>query len=254
MGATAPGRQTDARVAALAHLFDHAALFPPASMTMPEALVEDRRVRAAPERWLVRRFVCPLTRVLEVGPGQVPLSVVLDAGPDERLDDPRVEAVEVPPNRDADGALPDGVEVYVERPVSELSWLSRVAAAGHRAKVRCGGASVPSAEELADFVRRCRELGLAFKATAGLHHALRGEHEHGFLNLLAAAVFGDEEEALSERDTRAFGLEERAFSWHRRTADAAEVARVRRDLFVGIGSCSIGEPVGELRGLGILTA
>lgn len=252
MALEAASTQVDARHSALAQLFDHAALFPPASMTMTEALREDRRLRAAPQRWLVRRFVCPLTRLEELGPEQVPLSVVLDADPDGRLaDDGRVEAVEVPPGRDAP-RLPQEIEVYMEVPPAELGRLDGVQASGSRAKVRCGGASVPSVGELAAFLRRCRQLGLAFKATAGLHHAVRGDGEHGLVNLLAACVFGDEEEALAERDAQAFGLDEVGLSWRGRSADAAELARVRRELFVGVGSCSVREPVDELRALGIL--
>jgi hypothetical protein len=250
LGAATAGTDTDARRAALAELFDHAALFPPAAMPMPDALREDRRVRAGAAAWLVRRFVCPLTRLEEVGAEQVRLSVVLDAEADERLADPRVEAVEVPPGREAPD-VPDRLEVYVERRLEELTWLDETAAARRRAKVRCGGATVPSVVLLAAFVRRCRELGVAFKATAGLHHPVRGEHEHGFLNLLAAAVFGDEEEALAERDPAAFGLDGRAFSWRGRSAAGPELARVRRELFVGIGSCSIQEPVDDLRALGL---
>ena len=65
-------------------------------------------------------------------------------------------------------------EVYVERPVDGLDWLDEVAALGRRAKVRCGGSSVPSVAELAAFVRRCRELGVPFKATAGPAPPRRG--------------------------------------------------------------------------------
>jgi hypothetical protein len=70
-------------------------------------------------------------------------------------------------------------------------------------KIRCGGARVPSVEEVAAFVRGCRERGAVFKATAGLHHAyptLAGEH--GFLNLLAAAVFGDRKRRCARRPAR----------------------------------------------------
>jgi hypothetical protein len=243
-----------ARRAALEGLFDHAALFPPASMPTAEALAEDRRVRAGDEAWLVRRFVCPLSRLSELGDADLPLSVVLDAAADERLRDGRVEAVEIPPGRAADG-LPRGVEAYVERSLDELGWLDGLAAAGLRAKVRCGGAAVPPVEALAAFVRRCRALGLPFKATAGLHHPIRGEREHGFLNLLAASAFaGDEEAALAERDPRAFTFDDDRFAWRGRAAGAAELARIRRDLFTGIGSCSISEPVDDLRTLGILPA
>ena len=118
-----------------------------------------------------------------------------------------------------------------------------------RTKLRCGGARVPSAGEVAEFVRRCRDEGTRFKATAGLHHALPTDGEHGFLNLLAACVFGDEEAMLATRD---IDLDAESFRAAGRTADTADCARVRRDLFASIGSCSFEEPVGELRELGIL--
>ena len=51
---------------------------------------------------------------------------------------------------------------------------------------------MPTVEELADFIRGCRSRGLVFKATAGLHHAYPTQAgEHGFLNVLAAAVSTD---------------------------------------------------------------
>jgi hypothetical protein len=116
-------------------------------------------------------------------------------------------------------------------------------------KLRCGGARVPSVDEVAEFIRSCRARGERFKATAGLHHALPTNGEHGFLNLLAACVFGDEEQMLR---TREIELDESSFRADGRTADADECARVRRELFHSIGSCSFAEPVGELRGLGVL--
>jgi hypothetical protein len=125
---------------------------------------------------------------------------------------------------------------------------------GLRAKVRCGGADVPSVEALAGFVRGCREHGLVFKATAGLHRPIRRAGEHGFLNLLAAAVFGDEERALAEEDPTEFGLDARVFTWGDHGAGAEEVARVRRELFAAFGSCSVVEPVEHLRALGDLPA
>jgi hypothetical protein len=248
------GTHTDARWAALAGLIDHAPLFPPASMTMADALAEDARVRTGAEAWLVGRFVVPLTRLDELGGAELPLSVVLDADPDERLADPRVEAAEVPPGRSPDALERHGLDVYVERPLEALDWLDELSAGGLRAKVRCGGRSVPGVEQLAAFVRRCRELSLPFKATAGLHQPIRGESEHGFLNLLAAAAFGDEEAALADGDAAAFGLTSDRFSWRGHTADAGELARIRRELFVGFGSCSAREPAEHLKSLGILTA
>jgi hypothetical protein len=236
----------DARRALLGASIDHAALFPPASMSMSDALQEDGRVRAAPEAWLVRRFVVPASRLDELGDAQVPLSLVLDAPYDGA--DERIEAVEAPPGVDPAAVAWLAPEVYVELPAD----LERLRTLGLRAKVRCGGVRVPSVDELADVVRSCRELGLVVKATAGLHHAVRTNGEHGFLNLLAAAVFGDEPTALAESSADAFALDERAFRWRDRIADAVEVAHVRRELFAGFGSCSVAEPADELRALGIL--
>ncbi len=116
-------------------------------------------------------------------------------------------------------------------------------------KLRCGGTRIPTVEEVAAFVRRCRDEGRRFKATAALHHALPTGGEHGFLNLLAACVFGDEEAMLT---TRELELDADSFRAGGRSADAAECARVRRELFASIGSCSFAEPVGELKALGIL--
>ena len=121
-------------------------------------------------------------------------------------------------------------------------------------KIRCGGASVPTVEELAAFVRDCRERGVLFKATAGLHHAYPTDAgEHGFLNLLAAAAFGDEEEAL-RAPRGSFELDARSFRWNGREADGDELALMRSTLLHSVGSCSFFEPVGELEELGVLSS
>ena len=131
--------------------------------------------------------------------------------------------------------------------------LDHLAELGLRAKVRCGGANVPNADALALFVRACRERRLVFKATAGLHRAVRSDGDYGFLNLLAASVFeGQEEVALAESDSSAFTLDAGVFGWRDRSAPAKELIRVRRELFHSIGSCSFFEPVEELEVLGML--
>lgn len=55
---------TDARTAALGALIDYAGLFPPASLPLEDAVAAYRRLRSAPDGWLVGRFLCP-TSVLE---------------------------------------------------------------------------------------------------------------------------------------------------------------------------------------------
>jgi hypothetical protein len=200
----------DARRALLSRLFDHAAMFPPASLPLDAAIAEDDRARASDHAWLLGRFVMPEGVAVD----DRPVAVV------------------------GSGVERQGDVVYVEG----------------ETKIRCGGARIPPVDEVAAFVRRCREHGLVFKATAGLHHAYPTDAgEHGFLNLLAAVVFGEEETALRAR-RGAFELDERSFRWDGREADAAACARVRETLFHSIGSCSFFEPVGELEELGILRA
>jgi hypothetical protein len=66
--------------ALLGRLIDHAALFPPASMDMPDAMEADRRARASTHAWMLDRFICPASK-LDRLPDEAPrLSVVLDGG------------------------------------------------------------------------------------------------------------------------------------------------------------------------------
>jgi hypothetical protein len=214
----------DARRALLTEFFDHAPTFPPASLPPAAALVEDRRARESEYAWMLGRLVWPAAQLSEVPQDEGRALAVVEAGT-ERQDE----------------------AVYLEGvPLDE------VAARGLRAKIRCGGEGVPSVEELAGFIRGCRARGLVFKATAGLHHAYpTGSGEHGFLNVLAAAVFGDEEEALREQPP-AFALDAGSFRWRDQEALPPRLADMRASLFHSIGTCSFFEPVEELEGLGIL--
>jgi hypothetical protein len=214
----------DARRALLTRFFDHAPMFPPASLPPSEALAEDRRARQSEHSWMLGRLVWPAAQLSELPQDEDRALAVVEAGT-ERQDE----------------------AVYLEGvPLDE------VAARGLRAKVRCGGESAPTVEELADFIRGCRSRGLVFKATAGLHHAYRTDSgEHGFLNLLAAAVFGNEEEALRERPP-AFALDATSLRWRDQEALPTRLSDVRASLFHSIGTCSFFEPVEELVELGAL--
>ena len=221
-------------------LIDHAPTFPPAQLPVAEAIEEDRRARESDESWMLGRLAWPASRLAELGEEQRELTVILDGPPPDG--DPRVKAVEG--RGDPEELAGAAKEVYVEG--GDLDQLSEL---GLRAKIRCGGEHVLSVDELADFVGGCRERQLPFKATAGLHHAVRQGDAHGFLNLLAAAVF--DEEALAEEDAGTFRLNESHFMWRDRDAAPVEILNAR-ELFVGFGSCSFFEPVDELKGLGLL--
>jgi hypothetical protein len=279
---TVTGAASDARNALLGRLIDHAALFPPASMSVPDAVAEDRRARESPYEWMLARFVCPASKLAALGDampwaGAPGLSVVLDQddlAPLERAAaaGAPVEAVELrlpepvpsPPFLDATGRL--RWTPYFELMLGE-EWrdtvpeaVRRVAAAGGRVKLRCGGAVVPSVEQVALVISACRNAGCVFKATAGLHHPVRRGSEHGFLNLLAAVVRAHGENAsaseiervLAEEDPGAFVVDREGLAVHGRRASGARIAAAREELFAGFGSCSWREPVEDLRELGIL--
>jgi hypothetical protein len=280
---TVAGAATDARSALLGRLIDHAPLFPPASMSIPDAAAEDRRARESPYAWMLARFVCPASKLealsREMPWGEAPgLSVVLDTdhfGPLEGAADAGapIEAVEL--------LLPDPrpSAAFLAETTRRLAWtayfelilgdrwretvpeaVGAVAQAGGRVKLRCGGEAVPSVEQAALVIAACRDAGCIFKATAGLHHPIRRGAEHGFLNLLAAITFAhahgagaaELERVLAEEDPGAFSVEADGLAVHDRRADRAEIAAARERLFASIGSCSWREPVEDLEALGLL--
>ncbi len=136
------------------------------------------------------------------------------------------------------------------------------------AKVRCGGAApgaTPSVEDLAAFVVAARAHDVRWKASAGLHHPVRGmaaDHgvpQHGFLNLFFAAVAlhagaldaSRVVDVLAETDPRAFVVDPAHAAWRDVRVEAEAIAAAR-ERCVAFGSCSFAEPVNDLRELGIL--
>lgn len=221
--------------AVFGRLIDHAPTFPPAQLSVAEAIEEDRRARASDESWILGRLAWPASKLAELGDEDRELTLILDAAAPEG--DPRVQAVEG--RGDPADFVGRAEEVYVEG-----GDLDEIARFGLCAKIRCGGERVPTIDELADFIHGCRERTLPFKATAGLHHAVRQNGGHGFLNVLAAALF--EEDALAEEDAEAFRVTDTEFRWRDRFAPPS------RGLFVGFGSCSFFEPVDELKAIGLV--
>jgi hypothetical protein len=248
----------DVRRALLERLIDHAALFPPASMTMEDALAEDQAARASEYAWMLDRFVCPASRLGELDGLDAPVSVVLDQPLESSAEAIEVRLSEpVPVPRDlldrAARLRELSPEVYFEL-VLDDAWrdalpaaIGAIAAVGARVKLRCGGEVVPSVEQVALVLVACREAGVVMKATAGLHHPLRRGEEHGFLNLLCAAVHASEGTAAVSELLRAESLDALP------ALRADEVRSARERLFKGFGSCSWREPVDDLRALGVLS-
>jgi hypothetical protein len=273
----------------LAGLVDDAGLFPPERLPMAAALARHRADEAAGYPMLTQRFLCPASRVTELrkelagaaaGEGRpLRLGVIADTGVDglaavqaELVAEPALalETVEVAArSAEAVAAVLDalaGVEtaVFVEGP-RDPGWVATLAGwrgpGGLRgAKVRCGGATAdmfPSPEELAAFLCACADTAVTFKATAGLHGAVRHRDEatgfvhHGFVNLLAAtaravarAPVGEVGEALASTDGPALVAELQALP--------ERTVVLTRSLFRAYGSCSTSEPREEAAALGLL--
>lgn len=170
--------------------------------------------------------------------------------------------------RALDLELPGDAHAAVEVPrvhdrAPTPSWfaaLDEVAAAGHRLKLRTGGEypdAHPSERELATFIDAALDRECPFKLTAGLHHAVRntdpdtGYEQHGFCNvLLATRALLDgggidaAAEILARRDAEPIAAE--LAGWDQTTA-----ASTRR-WFASLGSCSIDDPLTDLRDLGLM--
>lgn len=284
-------------------LVDYAGLFPPAALPMEAAVANYAQYRRSPQAWMLGRFVVPVARLGELGdamrnagePGDThPWHLSALVGEDVARDIAAVHAF----NGGGHGATVDALEVraasvdairriaqvapremktYVEIPVADdpRHLLAAIAASKLRAKIRTGGVTAeafPSPEEVARFLRACYSAGAAFKATAGLHHAVRGEHAltyepgaprammHGFLNVFLAAAF--HYNGLTGRDTldlltAAFFddvvMDDGRLAWREYVVTSTELSAVRRRLAVAFGSCSFREPVDELISMGILT-
>ena len=231
--------------------FDDAALFPPGNAPMAEAVSSHLARRGTADGQLVGPFVCPVGRLDELrdvlGHGHLELALVSTI--DELADvlsrlaaqqNLTLAAVELKGPVDALPELPVGLRVFVERTWHDPYDVPE----GAMLKLRCGGPDVrdtPSVCQLGGAIEHSVERDTPFKLTAGLHHAVRTERDHGFLNVLAAvnaAIDGsDPVPALLESDAAALKVSN---------------PEVVRRLFRSIGTCSIDEPLTDLRVLGLI--
>jgi hypothetical protein len=302
----------DALRSFLGELIDDAGLFPPAALSLADALAAHERAAASDAFWIVGGFVVPGSRVpeliaaLDAAPGRFAVSAIVEphegsaAGALRTLASaaasPRLalEALECPLASIAGGTADERLERLLAavdaagfEPVPGL-YVEIAPHSGHAsegllalrrarereperdlyAKLRCGArapAAVPSGAAVAGFIWEAARLGVPFKATAGLHHAVRhddaaGAPAHGFLNVIGAAVLAHArgldratlEAIVLERDPGRFTLDGRRFAWNGIGADAEEIGAARQRFIHSYGSCSLEEPVDDLRALGML--
>ncbi len=280
-------------------LVDYAGLFPPASLPMEEAVQNYARYREGEQREMLARFVVPAQRLpefvraaslldFEADSLAWPLAVLASANDAELLalfnreHNQRfyvdiVEAkVATPEDVKALAAAYPGTTVYVEIPLDDdlEEFIVAIADSHLRAKIRTGGTApelFPTPPQVLRFLEICVRRQVAFKATAGLHHPLRGEYPltygpnaeigtmYGFLNVfLAAALLHSGYEPrtlmplLEERDPSTIASDANGISWREFHVSAAQVAQARARFAGSFGSCSFEEPVQDLAAISLL--
>jgi hypothetical protein len=287
---------------------DYAGLFPPAALDLGSAVREFAAYLESEQSWALGRFVIPVARLPEletVGgalmprrpshqPWRLTALAGLDIGGDARTvgefncrhaadGAPAVSADSVEAKAETVaavdrllGSVPDYLQTYVEVPIGQdpTPLVEEIAHHGGRAKVRTGGitaAAFPATGDLARFIRVCAESQVPFKATAGLHHPLRGDYRltyapasangrmFGFLNVFLAAAYarsglGDAElgALLEETSPTAFEVTDDGIAWQGQRLDLGAIRRAREHVVISFGSCSFTEPVGELAALGFI--
>jgi hypothetical protein len=310
--------------ALLTGLVDYAGLFPPAKLAMPAAAEEFARCRMSEQEWMLGRFVCPASRLLELTkaagslmpgthgtsgyreyaengePWRITALIDMDLDPaldaiadfnvrhaaeDSGLAKADMVELKVTKATDIDEALdilPANVYAFFEFPVNTdpRGFVAALAGNQSAAKIRTGGITAdafPTPAQIAAFFIACSAADVPFKATAGLHHPIRGSFPltyepnvasctmHGFLNVfLTAALVRTHrlDEAAAAKVLEKLDAKSVKFTDDKLTVaipgfgswdlDAIKLARVRESFALSFGSCSFDEPERELRTLGIL--
>lgn len=273
-----------------AGLVDDAAVFPPGSASLPDAVTAHHRHRAAWYAGLVGPLLLPASTVAagelsglvdpaegfvigligDTGVEQLPFALSflppdgvtarqVEAPVAKRGEDPQPGLVELIKLTEKLGGTP----VYAEIPLTfglmgALDTVAEARAGGLpvAAKFRTGGLAAelfPTPVELAAVICACRDRELPFKLTAGLHHAIRHrDPETGFTHHGFVNVLAATLAAVEGAEVD--GVAELLAA----TDPVRVVERVRahrnadRPLWVGYGSCSIEEPLTDLIRLGLV--
>jgi hypothetical protein len=280
------------------HFLDDAAVFPPGSLPLAEAVPAHLAHLESAQGPLVGPFVVAASALPSLGelvqgltarsfavavtvPGPGAVRAALEAAARIPALDVRAVEVGVPAGvvaaedvvptldralrgelgRTADGSR---VTVFVELPRDERrgALIDELAGTAYLAKLRTGGVRAdlyPDAAELGSAIVALVRARVPFKATAGLHHAVRntdaatGFEQHGFVNVLVAVAAALEGADASEAsvvlaDPDGAELATTLAAWP--VGQAEQV----RSVFRSIGTCSIDEPVSDLAALGLLEA
>jgi hypothetical protein len=286
----------------LTAIVDYAGLFPPANLDMRSAVNAYAKYQDGDESDLLGRFVLPASRLDEFAadaeallsrdgePWQLSAIATGNISGTRTLiehfnaahagravcDTVELTVTSHDDVRSAAAEFPEEMSVYLEVPVvADPGYLiSEIAETAASAKIRTGGiveTAIPSLDQVLRFISTCVEQGVPFKATAGLHHAIRGMYPltyeanaprammFGYLNIFFASAFsaaGSSEGAvlgaLEETDASAFKVDETGVWWQDHVVVHEQLTVVRQAVATSFGSCSFVEPVAEARNLNLI--
>ncbi len=308
----------------LENSIDYAGLFPPAKLPLNHAMRNYLHYLESEERWLLSRFVLPISQVNNLRPfkadfDELPHPIefsILGSGGTNNSDfianlqsdleviqnleeqfNALVPMMEIKLPLDLystpDKTLMEGLFMDIQSTLDRFEGtLSSIYFEGYfigdwkntlatqlaiiksireenstvdlHCKVRTGGTEkkmFPSIAQLAQFIHLVKSNEIAFKATAGLHHPFFhydpsiGVNMHGFLNVLAAAIFDlsldETRQLLQEPNLTNFRIEEQSFSWRDKSLATDEIMKRRSTVFHSFGSCSFVEPIEDLQAIGL---
>ena len=203
-----PGFKSDTKESVrllLSDAIDYAGLFPPAGLSMPEAVINFATYRNSNYSWMLGRFVVTASQLEEFidiardfisRDGEQPWRISVVVGQDVSRDLQDIQefniangngivcdAVEIKAETSSviesvAAVLPAGLPAYFEVPLDDrmTDLIATISESGQRAKIRTGGLTpdaFPQTNAIIRFVRTCLGANVLFKATAGLHHPIR---------------------------------------------------------------------------------
>lgn len=281
-------------------IIDYAGLFPPAGLDMQTAVERYAFYKCGEHHDLLGRFILPSQRIGEfdesvkalqsseewklsmIGGDDLELASALASGFNDRHRSglrATIDTIEIPARSiEAIGSaarLTESFRIFLEVPLSPdpRALIEAISHTRASAKMRTGGvveSAIPAADDVLRFIEACVEFGVPFKATAGLHHLVRGKyrltyepespcgHMFGYLNIFIASAFALENQhdlalrVLGEMDESKFRFSESGVHWRAHSLSWPTLSKVRETVATSFGSCSFDEPVTEAMAASII--
>lgn len=290
---------------------DYAGLFPPAKLPLDEVINNYEQYLNGDFAWMLSRLVLPIAKTADLEANatfaaskhQWKISALIPPVSETESFDAAIRTIIEFNQRHADSEkakidnveirtptvelvsetaakIPDDVVAFLEIPHLEdpSAHLSAIASSNKTnlfAKIRTGGVTanlIPDAKDVARFIAACAKQNVGMKATAGLHHPIRGDYRltyednadqgtmFGFLNVFVAAAFaydGTQDadfliNVLEEQDIAKFENSNGGISFDGKSVSKEQLTTIRDTKLATFGSCSFTEPTSELAALGWL--